>query len=50
VNLVDLDVTKDFGFAKVVGTTSYSDLHIRSISDSSAYERTNLAQFYFGLS
>jgi len=48
INLEDLDISKDFGFASVTSTTSLSDVQVRSVSDSSAFERTNLAQFYFG--
>lgn len=48
INLVDLDVSRDFGFAKVSSSTSFSDIVVRSVSDSSGYLRNHLASYYFG--
>jgi outer membrane receptor protein involved in Fe transport len=48
VSLLDLEVEADLGFARLTSSSAYSNVDIRSISDSSGFLRTHLPQYYFG--
>ncbi len=48
VELYDMDIAVDLGFAKLTSATGVSNLDVYSVSDSSGFLRTNLASYYFG--
>jgi len=48
IRLYDVDVNADLGFATVTSASGLTSTNSRSVSDSSGYERTHLALYYFG--
>jgi outer membrane receptor protein involved in Fe transport len=48
MTLIDIDVEKDLGFARLTSSTAVSSFESFSVSDSSGFLRTNLPQYYFG--
>jgi iron complex outermembrane receptor protein len=48
VEVYDMDVAVDLGFAQLTSATGVSNLDVSSTSDSSGFLRTNLASYYFG--
>ena len=48
VTMIDLDIQKDLGFARLTSSTAISDFESFSVSDSSGFLRVNLPQYYFG--
>ena len=48
VTMIDLDIQKDLGFARLTSSTSITDFETFSVSDSSGFLRVNLPQYYFG--
>jgi outer membrane receptor protein involved in Fe transport len=48
LQMLDLDVQADLGFARLTSSTGYSEVDVHSLSDSSGFLRTNLPQYYFG--
>ena len=48
ITMIDLDIQKDLGFARLTSSTAVTDFETFSVSDSSGFLRTNLPQYYFG--
>jgi len=48
IELYDMDVAMDVGFAQLTSATGVSNLDVNSVSDSSGFLRTNLSSYYFG--
>jgi len=48
IDLANLDVEVDLGFAVLTSTTGYSEVEVDSTSESSGFLRTNIPQYYFG--
>ncbi len=46
--MIDLDIQKDLGFARLTSSTAITDFESFSVSDSSGFLRVNLPQYYFG--
>ncbi len=49
IQLGNIDVEFDLGFARLTSTSGYSEITLDSISESSGFLRTNIPQYYFGL-
>ena len=49
IQLGNVDIEFDLGFARLTSTTAYSEINVDSISESSGFLRTNIPQYYFGL-
>jgi iron complex outermembrane receptor protein len=48
IELYDIDVAADLGFAQLTSATGVSNLDTDGVSDSSGFLRTNLSSYYFG--
>jgi outer membrane receptor protein involved in Fe transport len=48
IELYDMDVVADLGFAQLTSATGVSNLDTDGVSDSSGFLRTNLSAYYFG--